>query len=201
MKILEFDKMSTYGLLRNTKNNEYYFISGFQLLKTMLSCKSIKTRILSEDEFHKLKKPQKYFIDNSKLLTFTMVGSLAYNVLTEYISVLFFSNFQKEKILPVTYISSLVILAFISKRKEAVYKNNTVKVLQLKPVITDINSTKKRLRIFLGMYVIVNTLAIMATFNILFTDNVFSDIIVCLFPLYVMILAVQDRNLSFKQFN
>ena len=130
-----------------------------------------------------------------------MVGSLAYNVLTEYISVLFFSNFQKEKILPVTYISSLVILAFISKRKEAVYKNNTVKVLQLKPVITDINSTKKRLRIFLGIYIIVNTLAIMATFNILFTDNVFSDIIVCLFPLYVMILAVQDRNLSFKQFN
>ncbi len=200
MRKLEFDKISTYGLLRNTNNGEYYFISGFQLIKIMLSCKNIKTKIITEKEFHNLKRPQKYFMDNSKFLIFAVIGTLAFIKLSEYINILYFSNFERGIKFPIIYITSLIILLIISKIKKIKYKNNTEKIIYLEPIITDINSTKKRLRILLGMYVFLNVLAIMAIFNI-FTnmDNDFMVLIGCLLPVYIMNLSIQDANLSFKK--
>ena len=203
MSILEFDKMSTYGLLRNTKNNEYYFISGFQLLKTMLSCKSIKTKIISEKEFHSVKKPQKYLVGSYKgFIIMLLIGFGGYKF-TDYYNELLFLNSETRIFLPLIYVSILVILIIIAKINESKFKNNDEKVIQLSPTIiyTNTNSTKKRLRILLGFYIYFNIMAILVTFNVFsFVDNIIIAIIFCVLPL-AMILAVRDVNLSFKRIN
>ena len=203
MSILQFDKMSTYGLLRNTKNNEYYFISGFQLLKTMLSCKSIKTKIISEKEFHSLKKPQKYLVDNPKgLIIMFLIGFGGYKLI-DYYNEMFISNSETGILLALLYVSMLVILIIITKINESKFKNNYEKVIQLSPRIiytnTETNSTKKRLRVLLGVYIFFNVMAILVIFNVFsFIDNVIVEFIFCVLP-WSMILAVQNVNLSFKR--
>ena len=198
MKILEFDKKSTFGLLRNDAEKEYYFVSGFQLLKIMLACKIIKTKVLSENEFHSLKKPQKYFIDNSKIFIFAFLGASILKKFLDTVNMYFFQNFERGNFLPTLYVMGLIIIIVLSKRNELKFKNNREKIVELCSTSPYCNNTKKRLRGLVCFYIFLNALALYVILKTPTDNNNFIfDLIGCIIPTYFMLLTLQDNDFKF----
>ena len=197
MKILEFDKKSTFGLLRNEEWNEYYFVSGLQLIKIMLCCKRIKTKIISENEFHSLKKPQKYFIRNFKLFIFIFLGGSILKRFLDTVNMYFFNDFESVNLSPVVYVTGLITIIVLTKRNESKFRDNTKKVIEVSCRKPQCNNTKKRLRKLFVFYIILNVFTIFIILRILIMNNIIIELLMCIIPTYVMLLTLQDNDFKF----